>query len=118
MVVCCQGATDRVVAVAAVEEVEELLGGAVDPPVVPVLAVVPPSPVVPAVVAGLRVVEVPADAAGSPVATTDVRGRSVTSAPAALTATYATAVVASVATIQRATATVLFIGSILAGAGI
>jgi hypothetical protein len=41
------------------------------------------------------------DVVGTPAATTAVRGRSVTEAPAALTATYATAVVIPVATTQR-----------------
>jgi hypothetical protein len=96
MVVCCQGASDKVVPVVAVEEVEELLVEVVDPLVVPVVPVppevavppvVPDPPVVLVEVPSCPVVDVLGKAAESPVATTDVRGRSVTSAPAALTAT-------------------------------
>lgn len=87
------------VPVVAVEEVEELLVEVVDPLVVPVVPVppvvavppvVPVPPVVldpPVVLVEVPVVDVLDEAAESPVATTDVRGRSVTSAPAALTAT-------------------------------
>lgn len=96
IVVCCQGASDSVVPVVAVDDVEELLVGVVDPlvvPVVPVPLVVPVPPLVldpPVVIVeapACPVVDVLGDAAESPVATTDVSGRSVTSAPAALTAT-------------------------------
>jgi hypothetical protein len=82
-----------VVPVVAVDEVEELLVEVVDPLVVSVTLVMPVPPVVldpPVVlveVPGCPVVDVLDDAAESPVARTDVRGRSVTSAPAALTAT-------------------------------
>jgi hypothetical protein len=95
MVVCCQGASDSVVPVVAVDEVEEMLVEVVDPlvvPVVPVPLVVPvpavvlDSPVVLVEIPGCPVVDV-LETAASPVATTDVSGRSVTSAPAALTAT-------------------------------
>ena len=55
------------------------------PPVVPVPPVVLDPPAV--LVEVCPVVDVLDEAAESPVATTDVRGRSVTSAPAALTAT-------------------------------
>lgn len=90
------------VPVVAVDEVEELLVDVVDPlvvpvvPVPPVVAVPPVVPVPPVVldppvvlveVPGCLVVDVLDEAAESPVANTDVRGRSVTSAPAALTAT-------------------------------
>lgn len=84
------------VPVVAVEEVEELLVEVPVPPVVPVPLVVPVVPVPPVVldprvvlveVPSCPVVDVLGKAAESPVATTDVRGRSVTSAPAALTAT-------------------------------
>lgn len=93
IVVCCQGASDTVVSVVAADEVEEPEVGVVDPPVVPVVPVPPVPPVVldpPVVlveVPGCPVVDVLEETAESPVATTDVRGRSVTSAPAALTAT-------------------------------
>ena len=81
------------VSVVAADEVEEPEVGVVDPPVVPVVPVPPVPPVVldpPVVlveVPGCPVVDVLEETAESPVATTDVRGRSVTSAPAALTAT-------------------------------
>ena len=95
IVVCCHGASDRVVPVLAVDEVEEPLVGVVDPPAVPVVPVLPVVPVPPVVldplvvlveVPGCPVVDVLDDTPESPVATTEVRGRSVTSAPAALTA--------------------------------
>ena len=114
------------VPVFAVDEVEEGLVGVVEPPVVPVVPVPTVVTVSPVVldpldvlveVPGRPVVDVLEDTAESPVATTEVRGRSVTSAPAALTATYATAVVASVATIQRATRIGFFIVFIFAGDG-
>ena len=96
IVVCCQGASDTVVSVVAADEVEEPEVGVVDPPVVPVVPVPSVGPVTPVVldppvvlveVPGCPVVDVLEETAESPVATTDVRGRSVTSAPAALTAT-------------------------------
>jgi hypothetical protein len=90
MVACCQGASGAVVAVVAVDEVEAEVVVVVDPEeeLVPVeaepLEVVDPVLVeVPA----SAVVEVLLELALAPVATTEVRGRSVTSAPAAFTAT-------------------------------
>jgi len=53
----------------------------------------------------------------APAATTDVSGRSVTSAPATLTATYAIAVVTAVATIQTTTSTGFFTSSSLSVVG-
>ena len=108
---------DAVVPVVAVDEVE-LLVEVVDPPLEPLVTVapVPEGLLTPVVFDPLMLVEDPPcpvvevldEAAESPVAMIEVRGRSVTSAPAAFTATYATAVVARVATIQSATRTDFF----------
>ena len=95
IVVCCQGASETVVPVVAVDDVEEPLVEVVDPvvPVVPDPLVVLDEPVVldpltPLVeVPNWSVVEVLDEVVESSDATTDVSGRSVTSAPAALTAT-------------------------------
>ena len=110
MVVCCQGASDAVVAVVAVEDVGVLVVIVVEAVEEVDVEPGPLVPVVPAVVAGRVVVELVEEEKGplvvgasdvdvcpvvdelegapvSPVATMDVSGRSVTSAPAAFTAT-------------------------------